>query len=198
MSSKESARLQSGYWRRFTTAVVSNARYVTAWIAGSLEKREKLITVGSEAVQAIFAVCGTIAAVFIALAVNNLTIETARIEYERAISEALTAVDAVVMSSDEKLKILDSIMAKERKPAQGIELRRKRQIGYMHLNVLATAFTGVNRGFTDKRGLSNIDAQLEIFLYDDDIYSLSQTGVFQVGFAEHCRELRARNSASQK
>lgn len=149
------------------------------------------------AIQALFAVVGIIATVAVTWMVWNGSERLAKIEYERAISEAWTAVDSAILSDEKNLKVHDKYLAinatvplGDQGPTDPTEMGRKRQMGYMTLNVLATTFAGISRGIIDKKATENLDYNLRRLVLDDQIYELSQRGVYQIGFAEHCKALR--------
>lgn len=151
----------------------------------------------SDEIQAYSAIAQTIIAFFTLIVTAALTYLVYRgtktiagIEYSRSIRDAWLAVDSVALSNDELLNVADRLMDATT-INDPIELRRKRWLAFMVLNIMISYFEGQKHEFLkDEVAKAAFDRLLMPLIVDKDSFTLTQTKGYAPDFSDYCKKLR--------
>lgn len=114
----------------------------------------------------------------------------AAIEYSRSIRDAWLTLDSVALASDDLLTAADKLMDAST-AGDPIELRRKRWLTFMVLNIMISTFEGQKSKFLKHEDAKiAFDRLLMPIILDDDTFPLTQSKGHPPDFSQYCRTLR--------
>lgn len=114
----------------------------------------------------------------------------AAIEYSRSIRDAWLAFDSVALASDDMLIVADKLMDAST-AGNPIELRRKRWLTFMVLNIMTSTFEGRKYKFVKHEDAkAAFDRLLMPIVIDDDAFPLTQSKGHPPDFSIYCKNLR--------
>jgi hypothetical protein len=140
----------------------------------------------AQSILAFVAIVGTVA---VSIFVYYGTRRIARMQYEQSIRDAWVAVDTAALENDATLLIADSLMDPHSEELP-IERRRKRWLSYMMLNPLFATYSGLQEGLVNQETVKSLHTELGLILRDDDVYKITQSGIYPPSFAALCETLR--------
>lgn len=142
----------------------------------------------AQVVQALAAVAQGVIGVVLTVLVYRATNRISQLQYTRSIFDAWLAVDTKMLEHADLLQAYASLESPERK-SQGTEQARKRVLGYLILNPLASIHSGLCKGYLDPKDYPLLEDKLRQILADEDIYRLTQEEIYEAAFAEFCRKI---------
>jgi len=142
--------------------------------------------------QTVIALLALIATILLTYFIYRYTVAIAKLEYTRSIRAAWLTIDSIALSSDEMLKIADSLMDPNATPNNDpIELQRKRWFAFMVYGILDSIHEGHKKKF-----LKDEDAKLAFeqllfpLIRDSNTYIITQSRGHTSGFSTYCRKMR--------
>jgi hypothetical protein len=115
----------------------------------------------------------------------------AALEADRVVREMWNLFNQLALSDDRNLVSADRLMSHESKPGSSLEDTRRRWLGYVLLNALATTHMNVVRGHTLSKGFLQelLEQQLRALMASEDLYLMTQQG-YEHEFIELCAKIR--------
>lgn len=152
-----------------------------------------------DAIAIAIALASLVTTTVIALIAYRASKRFATLEADRAVRDLWNQFNTLALSDEKNLVAADGLMSHESKPGSTLEETRRRWLGYVLLNALATSHLHLLRGHTMSKKFQEelLDQQLRALMRSEDLYRMTQHG-YEREFKALCAKIRAEVASAPK
>jgi len=175
--------------------------HAVARVVGLTESSFGRGNMNTDQIQALMAVVQSVLALLSIVAsffVYAGTVRIAKAQFFQTLSTSWNTIDSTLLAGDQNLRVANALIFDKMKGISPDDVPRKRWVAFMMLNPLEIAYEGVQKNLLDKALAAKIEHNLRQMLEDDEVFLLSQQGIYLPPFAALCARVKAELRAEKK